>query len=116
MFKGGDMYFFNKLLAGALTCAALTAASVAKAQSVKAPVLDLPYQSVFQHYQAHTDVALRDWKASNEAVRQAGGWRQYLKESQAADAPSSPTPSEMAKPITGEHSHHMPQPAEAKKP
>ena len=75
--------------------------------------ISLPYESVFKNYQTHADVPLRDWKASNEAVRKAGGWRQYLKESQATDAanaPAAPAPS------AADHSKHTPQTTEAKKP
>jgi hypothetical protein len=75
----------------------VTVSLAAPAQS-----LELPYESVFKDYQAHKDVKLLDWKASNEAVRAAGGWREYLKESQAPDAPSLAKPSAPIDCSTGE--------------
>jgi hypothetical protein len=57
--------------------------------SVSAQTVELPYESVFKAYQTHKDVKLLDWKESNEAVRAAGGWRAYQKESQALDVPQA---------------------------
>lgn len=90
----------------------LALAAQPMAEPLSLPLV-LPYESVFKHYQAHTDVPLRDWKVSNETVRKAGGWRQYLKESQASDAAS---PTDTTKPNMIDHSNHTPQSIEVKKP
>lgn len=82
--------------------AAQTAASVNDAVLASHPPMTLPYDSVFKDYQGHKDVKLLDWKASNEAVRAAGGWREYLKQSQAPDAPALAKPSAPIDHATGE--------------
>jgi hypothetical protein len=89
---------------------AITVSLAAPAQSI-----ELPYESVFKDYQAHKDVKLLDWKASNEAVRAAGGWRAYQREAQAPDVPaatsSAPVPAKTEpttsdKPATNAHQGH----------
>jgi hypothetical protein len=67
--------------------ALLTAITVSLA--APAQTIELPFDSVFKDYQAHKEVKLLDWKASNEAVRAAGGWRAYQREAQAPDVPNS---------------------------
>lgn len=73
--------------------AALCATSASLPLAAQAQTIALPYESVFKDYQTHKDVPLLDWKASNEAVRAAGGWKAYQREAQAPDAPLSPAPS-----------------------
>ncbi len=66
------------------------ALSAAFSHASLSQVIELPYESVFKDYQPHTDVKLKNWKASNEEVRAAGGWRAYQREAQAPDAPTPP--------------------------
>lgn len=73
-----------KFIATTVLCTAAMVSLAAPAQTI-----DLPYESVFKDYQAHKEVKLLDWKTSNEAVRAAGGWRAYQKESQAPDITST---------------------------
>ncbi len=54
----------------------------------KAHPTALVYRSALQHYRALQDPTLRDWRAANQRVHEAGGWRVYLRESQAS-APAS---------------------------
>lgn len=79
------MFDFNTRRICALWAATLLVSHAAVAQP-----LSLPYESVFKDYQTHKDVPLLDWKASNEAVRAAGGWKAYQREAQAPDAPDAP--------------------------
>jgi hypothetical protein len=81
--------------------------------SVQAQTIALPYESVFKDYQTHQEVKLKDWKAANEEVRAAGGWRAYQREAQAPDTPNPnravPTKSEPIsneKPNTSVHQGH----------
>ncbi len=46
----------------------------------------LQYSSAFARYRPWTEVSVKPWRVSNETVEQRGGWRAYLKESQASDA------------------------------
>lgn len=54
----------------------------------KAGPAPLIYRSALQRYQPVQDSSLRDWRAANQRVHEAGGWRVYLRESQAS-APAS---------------------------
>jgi hypothetical protein len=87
------MYYFQKT--NAMACMvitlSLTGQVLAQAQSQSqrsASLIDLPYSSVFKDYQPYSEASLLDWKTSNQAVREAGGWRTYVKESQALDTPT----------------------------
>lgn len=96
---------FTLVLAGAAYSIA------AKAQEKEqSKIITLNYESVFKDYKPHKDVPLRDWKTSNEAVRQAGGWRQYLKESQAPESSLNTN-----KQTPANHNQHG-QPTESKNP
>jgi hypothetical protein len=48
---------------------------------------ELPYHSVFKHYQRHTDVAITPWQQSNQVVTERGGWRAYAQEASVHEAP-----------------------------
>jgi hypothetical protein len=76
--------------------------------AVVAQNIELPYESVFKDYQAHKEVKLLDWKASNEGVRAAGGWRAYQRESQAPDVPTPAKAESMMqdKPAANPHQGH----------
>ena len=54
-----------------------------------APVPSLKYRSAFSDFRPLGDEKVGDWRGANDTVRTSGGWRAYLKESQ---APESPTP------------------------
>jgi len=48
---------------------------------------ELPYQSVFERYQRHTDAEITSWQQSNQVVTERGGWRAYAQETSAHEAP-----------------------------
>lgn len=60
------------------------------------------YRSAFEGYRKMGDEPVADWRASNDAVAKAGGWRAYAREAQAPEekpangkgraAPSAPAP------------------------
>lgn len=67
------------------------------------PAVGVPaatYRSAFDGYRKMGDEPVADWRASNDAVAKAGGWRAYAREAQApeekpkdkkgASAPSAP--------------------------
>jgi hypothetical protein len=91
------------------------AASVIVSQVSLSQAIELPYESVFKDYQSHKEVKLKNWKAANEEVRAAGGWRAYQREAQAPDVPatasSAPVPTKTEpttseKPATNAHQGH----------
>ncbi len=49
------------------------------------------YQSPLKGYQPSAPVAVGSWRQANDVVREVGGWKVYLRESQAED----PKPSEL---------------------
>jgi hypothetical protein len=57
----------------------------------KAGPAPLIYRSALQRYQPLQDTSLRDWRAANQRVHEAGGWRVYLRESQASAAAPAPS-------------------------
>jgi hypothetical protein len=74
-----------------------------------AQTLELPYESVFKEYQTYKEIKRLDWKASNEAVRAAGGWRAYQREAQAPDEAVNPAPALIkAEPIAQDKKHSQP--------
>lgn len=48
----------------------------------------LRFDSVLSRYRSMTDQKLGSWREANYTVARIGGWRTYLKESQAPDAAS----------------------------
>ncbi|MEQ1594816.1 MAG: hypothetical protein ABL985_06935 [Casimicrobium sp.] len=77
----------------------------------------LHYSSAFARYRPWTEVGIKPWRANNDTVEQRGGWRAYLKESQASDAAdvvppasaaASPAPARPAAPSP--HSGHGAKP------
>lgn len=55
----------------------------------EAPVPAPAHVSAFATYRPHVDQPVGDWRAANEAVLRAGGWRAYGRE---AEAPLQPLP------------------------
>lgn len=56
-----------------------------------AAVPPLQHRSALQTYRRHGDQPLGDWRAANDEVTRIGGWRTYLREAHAPEAPA-PTP------------------------
>jgi len=54
-------------------------------QTTASLVPKLPYDSVFTGYQGFADQAIAPWRASNDAVEKAGGWRAYAREASLPD-------------------------------
>ena len=67
------------------------ATPVADPADPQSPSSPLIYRSPLQRYQALQDPTLRDWRAANQRVHEAGGWRVYLRESQAGAPASAPS-------------------------
>ena len=78
--------------------------------SMSNPVATLNFESVFARYKPMTDQKLGSWREANDTVTRIGGWRAYLKESQAPEvtAPASPAaPSKPAAPTAANpHADH----------
>ena len=93
-------------------------AATAPTQPVGAGAMPtLQYSSAFARYRRWTEVGIKPWRANNDTVEQRGGWRAYLKESQASDAAdvvppasaaASPAPARPAAPSP--HSGHGAKP------
>ncbi|HEY8360448.1 MAG TPA: hypothetical protein VIL30_23575 [Ramlibacter sp.] len=45
---------------------------------------DASYRSAFEGYRPFASVEVRDWRQSNDTVRDIGGWRAYAREIQGA--------------------------------
>ncbi len=86
-------------------CAAVLAASALAAQAsspaaperrdptrADAPVPPLQTRSALETYRRHAEQPLGDWRAANDEVTRIGGWRTYLRQAQAPDAPPAPAP------------------------
>ena len=76
-----------------------------------APVPAARYRSPFSGYQPYTDTPVAPWRATNDRVRERGGWRTYAREAREPDAatppaaPASP-PAAAPKPAAPGHSGH----------
>ncbi len=69
------------------------------------------YRSAFDGYRKMGDEPVADWRASNDAVAKAGGWRAYAREAQApeakpADGKGAVAPAAPAVPMQGGHDMH----------
>ena len=62
----------------------------------KAAVPPISHRSSFSLYQAFTEPELAPWRATNDLVRQRGGWRVYAREARGPDGVQSPTPASPA--------------------
>lgn len=80
------------LCAGLLGLPAAQAAETQPAAEVATPALAAP----FDRYQAWRDAPPRDWREANDRVGEIGGWRTYLRESQADGEQGD----------HGDHGHH----------
>lgn len=86
------------------------------------PAVGVPaasYRSAFEGYRKMGDETVADWRASNDAVAKAGGWRAYAREAQAPEekpteikgaivpsAPAGPAPIGNGMPGHGMHGGH----------
>ncbi len=67
-----------------------------------APVPAAQYRSPFSGYQPYTDTPVAPWRATNDRVRERGGWRTYAREAREPDAatpPATPASSPAAAPV-----------------
>jgi hypothetical protein len=67
-----------RLLAACAALAAPIAGHAAQPTSLDTPDVVGP----FQDYQRWQETPLADWREANERVREIGGWRTYMRESQ----------------------------------
>ena len=75
----------------------------------------LQYSSAFARYRPWTEVGIKPWRANNDTVEQRGGWRAYLKESQASDA-ADVVPSASASPAPARPNAPSPHAGHGAKP
>lgn len=75
-------------------CAWLVLSPVAHAAESETAAAPVPaaLAAPFDRYQAFRDEPVRDWRETNARVREAGGWRAYLKESQPDAGGAVPAP------------------------
>lgn len=59
----------------------------------------LRFESVLSRYKPMTDQKLGSWREANDTVTRIGGWRAYLKESQAPEAIAPVSPATSPKPV-----------------
>ena len=84
------------------SAASATGATAASAKPNAAGTsMPLQFESVLSRYKPMTDQKLGSWREANDTVTRIGGWRTYLKESQAPDtaAPATTAPSTTARPV-----------------
>lgn len=94
---------------GATLCAAAAAQQISAPPAAPAPA----YRSALEGYRPFADEGVAPWKDSNQAVREAGGWRAYAREGQAggvaaqapAAAASAAVPASAASAPAGHHKH-----------
>ena len=82
---------------------ALASATAAKAAagSTATPIdLPLAFESALSRYKPMTDQKLGSWREANDTVTRIGGWRSYLKESQALDVTTTPSQVAPLAPLT----------------
>jgi hypothetical protein len=93
-----------------LSLLSITAACSAFAQHRAAPAEPAPQQvapfrSALDGYRPFADQAVTPWRESNEAVRNAGGWRAYAREAQEGTQPSAKPAAPAASTPQGGHKH-----------
>lgn len=93
--------------------ASASAATIVAAQPLPdpadpaAPVPAAGYRSAFEDYRPMGDESVADWRAANDAVAKAGGWRAYAREAQAPDETrANPLQTPPAKAAPGGHGMH----------
>jgi hypothetical protein len=86
------MFLFKPALwLGSFTIVAACAAFAQPNQpAAAAPQQAAPYRSALEGYRPFSEEKVAPWAASNEAVRNAGGWRAYAREAQ--EGPAQVTP------------------------
>jgi hypothetical protein len=89
---------------------ALAASLHAAAQAPQpAPAASAPvapaYRSAFENYRPFAAEEVQDWRRSNDAARDIGGWRAYAREMQGGAQPKAPAASQpkAADPHAGHH-------------
>lgn len=93
---------------GASRTGAITASATPNAAGTSMP---LQFESVLSRYKPMTDQKLGSWREANDTVTRIGGWRTYLKESQAPDAPVTTAPGTTAPPAApNPHAGHGAKP------
>lgn len=60
-----------------------------RAAAPLAPASGTAYRSVFEGFRGYREQPVEPWRASNDRVREIGGWRAYAQEAQAAPTPSA---------------------------
>lgn len=113
----------------AMACSAFAATAFAQQRAVptaRPPAQDAApsniYRSAWSGYQPFADEKVLSWRDANDEVRRIGGWRAYLRESQAQPpgnagaASSAPAAKDFAKPTPsdagaaqGHDAHHKPK-------
>ena len=92
------------LVAALAATAALAQAPVPENKPSQEAGTPQAYRSVFGDYRPFTDEPVQSWRRSNDAVRDAGGWRAYAREAQGQGAmPGSPPSSA---PVSGASRRH----------
>lgn len=81
----------RKLLIGlsALAASFQIAAQAPQSAASVAPASAPAYSSAFEGYKPFEAGEVLDWRQSNDAVRDIGGWRAYAREMQAPARPAS---------------------------
>jgi hypothetical protein len=90
------MFFIRPFLVAALWFAVPAALAQAQTQAQaqsESPIIvpisntgaspatpSIKYCSIFEHYTSFKDQEVDEWRKTNDAVHQAGGWRAYAKE------------------------------------
>ncbi len=77
-----------------------TATATTATTTTTAPTPSIKYCSAFEQYRTFKDEDVADWKKTNAAVMQAGGWRAYAREARqpeptqatSANANANPNP------------------------
>jgi hypothetical protein len=100
LFRSAASHLHARLLRATVPClcAGLLGFPAAQAAETQAAVEPVPpaLASPFDRYQAWRDEPLRDWREANDRVGEIGGWRTYLRESQADGEQGE----------QGDHDHH----------
>ncbi len=77
----------------AVLCGIAATAALAQATPTgAAPASPPAYRSAFDGYQRFSEEKTTPWPQSNEAVREAGGWRAYAREAAQPPAPGASAP------------------------
>jgi hypothetical protein len=75
----------------ATSATAAPSPATAALQPASDPAFRLSYRSAFTGYTRHSDTAVGPWRAVNDTVQRAGGWRAYAREAAAPSPAASAT-------------------------